>query len=199
MPSAFSVSRAYSISFRLPSVSGRAPRRTGRSGPIGLDLLGGVIVPHPRQPPPGGTSPNQGRRRHRDDRGSDAVLVHGFERLARLPRQQAVRRDRTVAETDALVFFLHVLRRQEVVMHVDARAGCLIAVLARARIGGAARRAAAARPPAGIPAARCSKCSLRTGPCNSSPARCLLSHRAERTRSVATREYIFKGRFLGNL
>ena len=90
------------------------------------DRLGGVIVPHPRQPAAGGdvAEPGAGRA-HRNDRGRDAVGVHLFERLGRRPRQQLIGRHRAVAEIDPLVLFLDVGRRQEVVMHVDALCGRL--------------------------------------------------------------------------
>ena len=86
-----------------------------------LDLLGGIIAPHPRRAACllGVAEPHAGRRL-RHDGGRNAVRVHDFEGLTRRPRHHLVRRYGAVSEADALMLFFHVLRRQEVMVDVDA-------------------------------------------------------------------------------
>jgi hypothetical protein len=101
--------------------------RNDREQPVATgviaDLLGRIVVPHPRQPPRRcRIAEPYARRRDRYDRGGYTVLVHDFERLRRRPGEQPIRRER-MTKIAALVLLLHVLRRHEMVMNVDPRAG----------------------------------------------------------------------------
>src|SRR5215212_1715433 len=91
MPSAFSVSKAYSISFRLPSASGGAitANRPNRAWMVAHGL-GAEFVQLPRHAP--GflivAEPHTGLC-DRKDRGGDSALVHIFERTSRAPGRHA--------------------------------------------------------------------------------------------------------------
>ena len=118
MPSALSVSKAYSISFRLPSVSGgvivaNRPKRPGmiahELGAVLVDLAAELAGLLGVSPPGAGLDLRQHRR-------GDAALVHVLERHLHRPFRRA---GLVLAER------LAMRRRQEVVMHVDLGLRCL--------------------------------------------------------------------------
>src|SRR6267143_4828922 len=112
------VERIFDLSEAAVDIRKRHDREQPISPRIITDLLGGILVPRPRQSAAGGdvAEPNA-RRCDRNDRGGNAVLIHDIERLGHAPRSHVARRN-AVTEIGPLLLLLHICGRQAMMMDV---------------------------------------------------------------------------------